>query len=393
MTGSYNAGSRYLIVSGDFAPENPVPIDVSGQLFTPLSHVASNIGFPASVQASERAPLANVMVDLVRVEKDGQDRQVLRKLAGAKANEEGRYTFASVPVTTSLAISASLRSDDIAVLDASASPANYATLPTPASIVYAVSQPFNVTGDKNLTVDLAFDRSSVLTYPPAGSTLLQRLDHFGLIYYHSWQALALAKLLGVNLDTRPLPVYGYLPDRRGAYWWGPNSDGATAEIPPHIVIGGKVPAGGVAPSDVNDGSRADNREWHEFGHHFMADAFSDLMPRDGLTRTNHAGYKNEGTGDSWTEGFAEFFSLVVNREIAKDGTPPHIYHWAGSASNLEANWRSWTFRGDAELRRVRHGQSAVGPVGPRRREGHHHARAHERRARRKSPIQTVSKST
>ena len=60
---------------------------------------------------------------------------------------------------------------------------------------------------------------------------------------------------------------------------------------------------------------------------------------------NHDGYKNASTGDSWTEGFAEFFSLVVNREIAQDGTPPQVYSWAGSASNLEANWMSWGFHG------------------------------------------------
>ena len=78
-------------------------------------------------------------------------------------------------------------------------------------------------------------------------------------------------------------------------------------------------------SHVNDGSRPDNREWHEFGHHFMADAFGNRIPDNGITPSkNHDGYKNASTSDSWVEGFAEFFSLLVNVEIAKDGTPPQI---------------------------------------------------------------------
>ena len=36
-------------------------------------------------------------------------------------------------------------------------------------------------------------------------------------------------------------------------------------------------------------------------------------------------------------------------EIAQDGTPPQIYSWAGNASNLEANWKSWDFRGVQSL--------------------------------------------
>ena len=346
MMGDYNAGTRTLYVGADFAPNNPVAVTVSGQVYTPLTRTDSNRGFPADVRASQRAPLPAVPVDLVRLEQDAQGQQQVRKLNSTTADEKGQYAFVGVPVTTSLALSVALQSADLWVLDASASPANYNPLPSPAAPVYAISQPFAVTGDADITANVAFDRDGSFTYPPAGSALLQRLDDFGMIYYHTWQAIQLATQLGVTLDTKPLPVYGYLPDTGGAYWRGPNSAGGNAGIPPHIVFGGLTPAGGVAPSHVNNGSRPDNREWHEFGHQLMADAFANLMPNDGiLPRANHAGYKNASTGDSWVEGFAEFFSLVVNREIAKDDTLPQIYHWAGNAASLEANWVSWGFRG------------------------------------------------
>lgn len=317
---------------------------LKGNVTVPIKYTDSNRGFPAAVRQSEQAPLAGVAVDLVRLEQDAGGNQQIRRLESTYADKAGQYEFVSVPITTSLALSVSLQSEDLWVLDASGSPNNYDPLPTPANSINLISLSFDVTTDAGITIqDLAFDRAGPFTSPGAGSTLLQRLDHFGLIYYHTRQALDLAALLGVTLDTKPLSVYGYLPNRSGAYWRGPDSAGSNATIPPHIVIGGKTPAGGVAPSHVNDGSRPDNREWHEFGHHFMADAFGNLMPRV-LPRVNHDGYKNPTTSDSWTEGFAEFFSLLINREIAVDGTPPQLYHWAGTASNLETNWISWNFR-------------------------------------------------
>ena len=233
VTGSYNAGDRTLFVGADFAPENMVPVTVSGQAYTPLQRVDSDRGFPAAVRSSSRAPLAGVAVDLVRVGQGAPGNQQFHKLASTTANQEGQYTFPNVPVTTSLAISVGLQSADLAVWDASASPTNYNgnPLPTPAAPVYAISQPFAVTGAADVTVDLAFSRDGSFTYPAAGNSLLARLDSFGLVYYHTWQALQLAAQLGVNLDTKPLPVYAYLDDMKGAYWRVPIPQGAIPGSP------------------------------------------------------------------------------------------------------------------------------------------------------------------
>ena len=202
---------------------------------------------------------------------------------------------------------------------------------------------------------------------PQAAHLRRGIDHFGLIYYHANQAVQLATLLGVVLDTKPLPFYAYLDDVSGAYWRGPNAAGGNAGIPPHIAIGGHTPAGGVSASDVNNGSRPDNREWHEFGHHFMADAFGNLLPVDG-PRVNHDGYKNTTTSDSWIEGFAEFSRCS---SIAKSSrTARHPTSTIG-----RARLRTWKPTGSVGVfatRRVLRNlpwPACLGPAGPSQRQG------------------------
>ena len=340
MMGDYNAGSRTLFVSGSFAPENVVPVTLSGQAYTPLSRVDSNRGFPAAVSASEARPyLAWPSISCAGTGRPrpaiAHDRQCDRRpgraisicqragyhIAGAQRGPAGRRSW---------------------VWDASASPDNYNPLPAPATPVYVISQPFDVAGTTDMTVDCVFDRDGSFTYPAAGSALASRIDHFGLIYYHANQAVQLATLLGVVLDTRPLPFYPYLDDVSGAYWRGPMPPAAMRHSAAYCYRWQHAGRGGLGER-CEQRQPPDNREWHEFGHHFMADAFGNLLPIYG-PRINHDGYKNTTTSDSWIEGFAEFFALLVDREIVKNGTTPHIYDLAGTASNLEANWISWGFR-------------------------------------------------
>ncbi len=332
---------------------------IEGQIYAPIGYTDSNAGFPDAVQFSGRAPLAGVKVDLVRMTEVGGQR-TFTQLSSTIADEEGRYRFSGVPVADSLVISTTLRGADIRVLDAVSSPANYATLPSPARDVSVQSAAFAVASPGVVVEqDVAYDKAQAHISPVAGSVAAERLDDFGLIYYHAHQAFELTTRLGLTLDTKPVPLYAYLPGEAGAYWWGPVSTGANAAIPPHIVIGGVVGGQATPNSDVNSPDRPDNREWHEFGHHVMADALGNKLPDDPGTcpnppaigrDCNHYGYFNVSTTDSWTEGFAEFFSMVVNREIAKDGSPAYLYRWAGSttngASNLETNFKAWRMRDD-----------------------------------------------
>jgi len=68
-----------------------------------------------------------------------------------------------------------------------------------------------------------------------------------------------------------------------------------------------------------------NREFHEFSHYIMWDNYGELPERhyfwDATTGkwkpldTNHWGIANHCTSDSYLEAFAEFMSLVINKEM------------------------------------------------------------------------------
>jgi hypothetical protein len=363
-TASYSPVERYESTNWTAAPTPVLTVrftgpaaSVQGQVYAPIGYTDSNAGFPIAVQFSGRAPLAGVQVDLARMTEVGGSRTYTR-LGSTTADEDGRYLFAGVPITDSLVISTTLRGADIRVLDASASPTNYASLPSPAKDVTVISAAFAVPSTGIVVQqDVAFDKAQAHTDPAAGSVAAERLDDLALIYYHAYQAFRLTQLVGLTLDTKPVPLYAYLREVSGAYWKGPFTSGANAGIPPHIVIGGKVTNKVAISSDATSSNRPDNREWHEFGHHVMYDALGNLFPNDptpcssppGIGQDcNHWGYYNVSTTDSWTEGFAEFFSMVVNHEIAKDGTPAYLYRWGGSttngASNLETNFKAWRMR-------------------------------------------------
>ncbi len=324
---------------------------IQGLVAVPLTHVTSNLGFPAAVRQSQGAPLAGVTVDLVQLKKDGAGHDVVDAvLATTTTKADGWYTFAA-PVAAALAISTSLRSLEVRVFDASAAPPGLGYgntppyLPTPAADVQIISSPFDVPQeDALIRQDILFDTGQGRTSPQPGTPAASRLSDFGLIYYHARQAYDLTVRLGLTLDTRPVPIYAYFPGQGyGAYWWGPNSASGPGNIPPHIVVDSQL-RGGIVSSNRNTPDRPDNREWHEFGHHVQADAFANLLPKD-PANVAHAGYVNASTTDSWAEGFAEFYAMLVNREVAQDGTLPQVYHWSGGATNLEANVLSWRFRG------------------------------------------------
>jgi hypothetical protein len=80
-------------------------------------------------------------------------------------------------------------------------------------------------------------------------------------------------------------------------------------------------------------------EWHEFGHHVMADGFGNARPTR-IGDVNHAGYENHSTTDSWVEGWAEFWSMAVAAEV-ETASSPWLYWADGWPNNLEANWKPW----------------------------------------------------
>ena len=63
-------------------------------------------------------------------------------------------------------------------------------------------------------------------------------------------------------------------------------------------------------SGMGHPDRPMNREWHEFGHAVMVEAFGNRFPWN-VGNTNHAGYTNPSSTDSLTEGFADFWSAII----------------------------------------------------------------------------------
>ena len=82
----------------------------------------------------------------------------------------------------------------------------------------------------------------------------------------------------------------------------------------------------------------------------MADALGDALPKNQVGcpqplpaefSCNHSGYANLNTADSWAEGFAEFYAMLVSQQM--DGAErPELYRWAGIEDNLESNYLAWT---------------------------------------------------
>ena len=208
-------------------------------------------------------------------------------------------------------------------------------------VVYAETAPFTLTTSSPFAKEINFGITPTLT--TALGIPKDRLNDLAAIYYHTWQSAQLAARHAITLDhDLPVDVYAYAIQYGGSvtdtcYWMGPYTEGANAGVDPHIVLGEN-------DSDHSNPDRPGNREWHEFGHHVMGDAFGNLMPENPPGDKNHDGYKNSMTVDSWTEGWAEFWSLMVADEIS--GTAkPWFYKYNTNAGvvveNLEANFKAW----------------------------------------------------
>lgn len=168
-------------------------------------------------------------------------------------------------------------------------------------------------------------------------------DDLGEIYHRIHNGTRLADLLGQALDYKDMVVCAFC-DKGAAptavFWCGARSNGGICAGKPWIGIG-------ALASTLADPGWPDNREYHEYGHHFQADAFGDAIPGHSVN-TNHAGYYvNPSSTDAWTEGFAEFFSMMVTKHI--EGRPmPHLYRLNGTPRSLELDYRAWSNRGRYE---------------------------------------------
>jgi hypothetical protein len=141
------------------------------------------------------------------------------------------------------------------------------------------------------------------------------------MYHHVKQAVDFElEELGVSLDiSLPIEVRAYRPGNADVFY-------SRGEI-----------SVGDAVSGYDDADRPMNREWHEMFHELMDDTVG--IPPYHTGDTNHDGFKNHCTGDSWVEGWAEFWSCALKGHLG--GADWRIYEWAGGNTNLEYIWTTW----------------------------------------------------
>ena len=254
---------------------------------------------------------------------------------------DGHYVLNHVPITSNLTISVTLRND--------------ANFPSPFQVQVgapgrdpqvAATAPFStsaLTPVELMDIGLAPDfHDPPLTLDPAIPPDL--IDDTAIIYHHTQQAWALTdEVVGQKLDLKPpleVVTFSVSPPDDGVYYIGPYTSGDNANTQPYINID-------VGNSLFSAGSRPKNREYHEFGHYVMADTMGNLMPiykiPGGPGDVSHRGFSNPSTTDSWVEGFAEFYAMLVAKHIGNDPRPELYNISARWRENMESNSLSWRF--------------------------------------------------
>lgn len=163
------------------------------------------------------------------------------------------------------------------------------------------------------------------------------------IYQYTLNAESLALSLGTELDdSAPLQIQAWCEEptlgcdtaESGAYFIAQNE-----------IEDGSPPIIAMLPGRSSDRSPGipDNREYHEYGHYFLALKTGDSFELP-AGETNHGGYYNNSSSrDSYVEGFAEFYSMMVSRHVDNDQNA-EIYT-IGADYDLETDRQPWEAEG------------------------------------------------
>ncbi len=348
--------------SGDFDPSAPSTSNSSGSGFSGSSESSSNTGTNSSGTSStaatgdssiptlnDDAPLANAVPsgEAViagctihgRVTDDWGSPMVGVLVFATTANgnvvesitdSRGRYALPSpTPDAVSVSISLSHISEDSETFSVMV-----------GDSVISLSTPI----DPELSgCEVNFDSWNVQDQMVASPIESDLWPDAATIYQYTLNAESLALSLGGDLsDSAPLQIQAWCDDpnlgcdgaQDGAFFIAANE--LEPDSPPIIAM---LPN----RSSSRSAGIPDNREYHEYGHYFLSLATGDnfeLPPGD----TNHGGYyNNSSTQDSFVEGFAEFYSMMVSRHVDNDNNA-EIYT-IGADYDLETNRLPWEAAG------------------------------------------------
>ncbi|GEM_PF-2181529 len=327
------AGQAPLGAGAQSSPGDPVP--AQPKIATPQATATARSAGSAPAQCE----ITGRVLDSAGAPVRGIHVQLIPGNGGAPVDsytsDDGSYTFPAV----------NPRSAVVVLI-----PEEYAHSPGLFRVMYSellprISLPFNGSGPAEASCGRTFDMAAlgagyVTEQPPLG--LWPDLVH---MYQNFWKASRLADTLGASLDYGlPINIHAWCAAKRllcpdtaqaeFAFYRGPTDTDRIER--PYVAFG-------PGNSGMNATGVPDNREYHEFGHVFFADVFGNYVPRNSSDR-NHGGYYNNGSStDSWVEGFAEFYSLMVAKYIDGD-LAAHRYR-IGAEYDLEVDHKPWEASG------------------------------------------------
>ncbi|HEX9560039.1 MAG TPA: carboxypeptidase-like regulatory domain-containing protein [Candidatus Dormibacteraeota bacterium] len=145
----------------------------------------------------------------------------------------------------------------------------------------------------------------------------------GLIFVRTQQALDFAQRMGVAFTKNlPLPIFTFCTGsddplqlcatQSQSFYLGnyPN------QAPHHPYLALLPKDSIVTESDPNDSL------YHELGHAVMDQAFGSLPQTP--NSIPHGGFLNHTSTDSWVEGFADWFAIMVNKYVEKVGVAERL---------------------------------------------------------------------
>jgi hypothetical protein len=160
--------------------------------------------------------------------------------------------------------------------------------------------------------------------------VLRNLKHTAPIYYYISNAVDFdLTILKADIDYK-LPVEVFVGGSTGTLYSRPTS---------LIQIN-------ITDSQYKSSNRPRNREYHEFSHHLLFSQWNGTGLR-GANDTNHDGFLNDDTGDSYTEGFAEFMACVIADYTPNPNDPAPPDDYAGFTS-LNEKRKVWDWNGKNE---------------------------------------------
>lgn len=162
--------------------------------------------------------------------------------------------------------------------------------------------------------------------------------------------------LDVTLHDVPVVIHAWCPRSLQGRMCAPNARTpfaserrpTDAEQSSGVGVTGRVPYVALPSTRADQESEAPAADsmYHEFGHILQADLAGSLSRLGAPGRTNHGGYANASSNDSWTEGFASWFAMSLRQA---DGRRSSFYQWTdGSRRDVENDVKAWDANGKDE---------------------------------------------